>query len=239
MKLLRVWCLACLAGTLVGQTIQVNKENRTVAVTVTDEAEALADVAVVSIGFHIYGTDQTQTYAEGTRVSNAVMDAVRSAGIKPEAIVSRNQNLSEIDDNDKARYAKGIRFEFSQGWAVTVPAASAAETIHAAVLAGANDSGGIEWRLKNSDALEDAAAEKALGHARELAGKMVRGLGGKLGPLVYASNQAPGRMFGGVQLQTESASAMISARKVNLKPLAISPDRMSRSATVYAVFAVE
>ncbi len=47
------------------QTIQVNKENRTIAITTNDQAQATADVAVVSIGFITFGTDQDGTYAEG------------------------------------------------------------------------------------------------------------------------------------------------------------------------------
>ena len=220
------------------QTIQVNRDNRTIAVTVTDEAEMEADIAVVSIGFEVFGNDQTQTYADGTRISNAVMDALRASGIKGDAIQSRSQSLAAINDDDKVRYAKGIRFHFSQGWSVTVPASDAAATIHAGVLAGANESGDIQWKLKNDEALESAAADKALTHAHQLADKLARGLGSKLGSLVYASNQAPARGFFGASLNTESASVSV-LRKTNLKPLAIAPDKLSRSATVYAVFAIE
>jgi hypothetical protein len=38
-------------------------------------------------------------------------------------------------------------------------------------------------------------------------------------------------------LNTQSAS--VSSSKINLKPLAIAPEKISRSATVYAVFAIE
>ena len=66
------------------QTIQVNKDNRTVAITTSDQAEAIADVAVVSVGFSTFGVDQDSTYAEGSRISNAIMKALKDAGIKPE-----------------------------------------------------------------------------------------------------------------------------------------------------------
>jgi hypothetical protein len=66
----------------------------------------------------------------------------------------------------------------------------------------------------------------------------------KLGTLVYASNQTPPRgilaalgLGGGGLLNTESAS-LAGVRK-NLAPLAISPERITKSATVYAVFAIE
>jgi uncharacterized protein len=61
--------------------------------------------------------------------------------------------------------------------------------------------------------------------------------------LVYASNQTPPRGLGallamnGAILQTESAEIAVKAK--NLAPLAISPERITKSATVYAVFAIE
>lgn len=220
-----------------GQTITVNKENRTVAVTVSDDAQLEADVAVVTIGFTSYGSDQQQTYLDATRTSNAIIDALRGSGIKQDAIESADQSLTEIDDNDKIRYAKGIRFRFSQSWHVTVPAATAADTIHTAVIAGANDSGGIQWKLGNDETLEVAAEDKALAHAEKIAERYAAGLKCKLGPMIYASNQVPVRGFLGGMLNTESASVM--ARKANLKPLAIAPEKITKSATVYAVFAIE
>jgi uncharacterized protein YggE len=220
------------------QTIQVNKENRTIAITTSDQAEAIADVAVVSVGFSTYGTDQDSTYAEGSRISNAIMKALQDSGVKSNSIESANQSLNAIEDSDKPRYTKGLRFAFSQSWRVTVAAKDAADILHVAITAGANDSGGIQWKLANDDALEAEAAEKALAHAQQIASRMAKGLNAKLGPLVYASNQTPPRtLFGGAMLQTESAS--MASSKINLKPIAISPEKIEKSATVYAIFAIE
>jgi uncharacterized protein YggE len=232
--------IALSAATLssVAQTLTVNKENRTIAVTVTDEAQVIADVATITVGFTAYGVDQNQTYADATRISNAIMSALHGTGIGQEAIESAEQSLTAIDDNDKIRPSKGIRFRFSQSWHVTVPAASAADTLHTAITAGANDSGGIAWKLDNDEALEAAAADKALAHAQKVAERYAKGLKNRLGALVYASNQVPPRgLFGGGMLNTQSAS--VSSSKINLKPLAIAPEKISRSATVYAVFAIE
>jgi len=225
-------------GPATAQTIQVSKDNRTIAITTTDEAQATADQAKVSIGFHIYGTDQDGTYADASRISNAIMKALRDSRVKEAAIESTSQNLSAIDDSDKARYGEGIRFEFSQSWTVTVPAPVAADTLHVAVLAGANSSGSISWNMADERPLEVEAAKKAMAHALEIADQMAKGMKGTLGPLVYASNQVPPRpgLFG-YSLNTESASLLSS--KINIKPLAIRPEKINRSATVYAVFSLQ
>lgn len=230
--------LAVFAIAVPAQTIQVNKDNRTIAITTTEEAQALADRAVVSIGFTLYGADQDQTYADASKTSNAIMTALNTAGLKPEAIESTEQNLSAIDDSDKARYSKGIRFVASQGWTVTVPAEAAADTLHTAITAGANNSGNINWQLADESKVETEAADKALIHARQIAERMAKGLNATLGPLVYASNQTPPRLgyFGTLETSSSSVSQVLHR---NLKPLAVRPDKISRSATVYAVFSLQ
>jgi uncharacterized protein YggE len=233
-------------GTGSSQQIQINKENKTIAITTSDQAETLADTAVLMVGFHIFGKDQDGTYAEASRTSNAIMLALTEAGVPKAAVESAEQSLNPLEQNndaDKARFAQGIRFEFAQSWHVTVPADAAASVLHAAITSGGNDSGGIQWELKKDDALEAEAAAKALEHARQIASQMAAGLGVKLGTLVYASNQTPPRGIlaalglGGPLVQTQSASVAMAKR--NLAPLAISPERITKTATVYAVFAIE
>lgn len=219
------------------QTIQVSKDNRTIAITTTDDASATADTAHVGVGFTAYGSDSDATYADSSRISNAIISALHSAGIKDAQISSKNQNLQPLNEEDKIRFGKGVRFQFNQNWQVTVPAADAAKTLHIAITAGANNSGDITWTLANMKALDAEAAEKALAQARTIAESMARGLNAKLGSLVYASNQVPPRFPFGVALQTENAS--VASRMLKAAPLAIVPDQVTRTATVYAIFAIE
>lgn len=222
------------------QTIQVSKDNRTIAITTTDEAEAIADRAVVSIGFTTYGADQDQTYADASKTSNAIMKALKDAGVKADVIESTRQHLSQIDDSDKLRYTKGIRFVFSQEWTITVPAKSAADILHLAVTSGANNSGDVDWQLRNEQALESEAAEKALIHAQEIAERMAKGLKATLGSLVYASNQAPStRSYDKVTVDALVPPGPPPAPVLKAKPLAISPAKITKSATVYAVFSLQ
>jgi uncharacterized protein len=233
-------CLAVLP--LAAQQIQISKDNKTIAITTSGDASAMADLAVVTVGFETYGKDQNSTYADATRTSNAIISALTATGIPKDAVQSEEQNFSSLEsnsDDDKVRYSQGIRFKFSQSWRVTVPADQAANALHIAITSGANNSGGIDWQLKDDDALESQAAAKALEHARSIAEHMAQGLGARLGMLVYASNQAPPRGIFALNGMLNTSSASLSPQPVNLKPLAISPNRITRSATVYAVFAIE
>ncbi len=243
MTLARLSILAALslaALPLAAQQIQISKDNKTISITATEEASTLADTAVVSIGFNTFGKDQDSTYASATQTSNAIVSALTASGVAKDAIQSQEQNLSPLNSEDfqnKSHYAEGMRFQFSQRWQVTVPADQAAQVLQAAITHGANNSGGIDWQLKNDDALEAETAQKALNHARDIAEHMAQGLGAKLGTLLYASNQIP--VVNGIGPRMYSMAAAPAEQRVSLKPLAISPARITRSATVNAVFAIE
>ena len=216
------------------QTIQVSKDNKTIAITATDTAEALADTAEVSIGYQQFGTMQDATYAAASKTSNAVMDALKAAGVAPGQIESQQQNLSPIGPEDKVRYGQGLRFLASQSWKVTCKAADAANILHLAITAGANSSGDINWTLADESALDGQAAQKAITHAQQIAERMATGLHTQLGPLIYASNQVQQRSP--VMMMQR---AMAASPKASPRPLALSPDKVTRSATVYAVFAIQ
>jgi uncharacterized protein YggE len=233
-------CIAALAVPASTQTIQVNKENRTIAITTTDKVMALADIATVHIGFIAYGPDSDAAYANGSHISNAIMKSLTSAGIPNDAIESENQNVSPVQDyqidkltpEEKAQR----KFQVTQSWTVRIPAADAPKTLDLAVKAGANQSGQIDWSLKDENAAQSEAAAKALQRARTVADEMAKGLNARIGALLYASNETqaePPRPL----MRAMAAAPMAMAQKV--EPLAINPRQIEKSATVYAVFAIE
>jgi hypothetical protein len=228
------------AATALSQTptIQVNKENRTIAITATDKVIALADVASVHIGFITYGPDKDAAYAAGSALSNAIIKALTNAGIPSDAIESENQNVSPVQEYqiDKLTLAEKAqrKFQVTQSWTVRTNAADAAKTLDLAVKAGANQSGQIDWSLKDENAPQAEAASKALQRARTVAGEMAKGLNVKLGALIFASNETQAEPIRPVM--NRMATALM---KAPAPPLAINPRQIEKSATVYAVFAIE
>ncbi len=221
-----------------GQKIEVNKDNRTIAVTVTDKATAEADTATVHIGFRAYGPDSDNAYAAGSKISNAVMDALKQAGVEDKAIQSEAQNVQQnyqFDEKESELERAQKRYVLSQSWTVKTSAADAAKVLHVAVEAGANSSGQIDWDVKDRVALQAQAAAKALKHAQAIAEQMATGLNAHLGVLLYASNQAPETPMRPMPM----FRAMAGAVAQEVKPLAIRPQQIEENATVYAVFAVE
>jgi hypothetical protein len=243
MKTLQVFALAAAVATAApsrSQDIQVNKDNRTIAITATDKVIVMADTATVHIGFITYGPDKDAAYASGSTLSNAIIKALTAAGVPSDAIESENQNVSPVQDYqvDKLTPAEKAqrKFQVTQSWTVRTNAADAARVLDVAVKAGANQSGQIDWGLKDENAPQAEAAAKALQRARTVAGEMAKGLNAKLGPLLYASNETqaePPRPL----MRAMAPPPMADAKAV--QPLAINPRRIEKSATVYAVFAIE
>ena len=242
-KMTELVCVLAVGMICVAQAppgISVNKENRTIAITATDSVIAMADVATVHVGFIVYGVDHDSAYADGSKISNAVMGALKAAGVPSDSIESENQNLSEVQPyqlNQLSEAEKARRkWTLAQSWTVRANAADAARVLDIAVKAGANQSGNIDWSLKDENAPQAEAAGKALQRARAVAEEMARGLNVKLGALVFASNEtqaSPGRPL---MVRMDDGPPPAAAK---VAPLAINARQIVKSATVYAVFAIE
>jgi uncharacterized protein YggE len=240
----KVWLAATFAALVtvgaqaqVAQTLGINKDNRSITVTATDTAFAMADQAVVHIGYQAYGDDEQSAYAEGSKRSNAITDALTAAKVPAEAIESEDQSLQPLNEYELKNLPvalKNMKFRITQSWSVRTTPADAAKTLDIAIKAGANQSGSIGWEMKDASMLEASASAKALAQAQAIAARMAEGLHIKVGSLLYASNQAQeiGRPVPMMAMAMRSKAA-------DAKPLSISARRVERSATVFAIFAIE
>lgn len=242
---MRTTMIAAVAATLfaatsfaqVNQTLSVNKDNRSITVSATDSAFAMADQAVVNIGYQAYGEDEQGAYAEGSRRSNAISDALAAAHIPADTIESQDQNLQPLNEYELKNLPaslKNMKFRITQSWTVRTTPNDAAHVLDIAVKAGANQSGSIGWEMKDPSALEAAASAKALAHAQAIAARMAEGLHIKVGSLLYASNQ-PQEIVRPVPMMAMAARA----KTADTKQLSISARRVERSSTVFAIFSIE
>ncbi len=215
----------------------IAKGVRSIAITATDRVLQQADVATVHIGYELYGPDQPTAYASASKASNAIIDAIRSAGVPRDMIESEQQTvapmesfqLNQLPVSERSSHA----FVAQQSWIVRTAADDAARILDIAGKAGANKSGQIDWSLKDPNAASAEAAAKALQRARAQAQAMASGLNVKLGQLLYASNE--------VQAEPIRPAPMMAtyAKVAAPPPLAINARQIETSATVYAVFAIE
>lgn len=208
--------------------LKVDSSNRTLTVTATDSVSVEPDLAILHIGFDTPPEDAKSAYADGARASNAIISAIKQAGISETSIRSVSQYLDRDYSN------KQHKFVLRQQWTVKVSPERAAEILDVAVTAGATSSGQIDWTVKDEKALEAEALDKAATRAKADAEVLAKGMGVRLGSLIYVSNQMSAPQFP----RPMPMMAMKSAEAAP-QPLSIEPHQVSREATVYAVFAIE
>jgi hypothetical protein len=228
------------AWTASAQDIQVNRQNKTIAVTADESVTADAEVAVLAIGYHNYASSQDAAFHENVRAAELITKAMLDAKI-PEANIETDKltlGAAEIDEKSTEQMKKEHRFQAQQSWHVTVPSAQAQTVVDLCVNAGANEVDDVEWDVADPVVLQAKAGGAALVKARSIAEQMAKGLGTKLGELVYASNSAPvARNRRGMQTVMVQASL---GSLPNLQPkLKLFPQKVRSDATVYAVFSIE
>jgi len=229
-----------ISTTCFSQEIQVNRQNKTIAVTAEESTTADADVAVIAIGYHNYGSTQDNAYQENLRVAGQVVQALLAAKVPAENVESEKLSLQSINPEDgwTAEMKKERRFEARQSWHVTISARQAQALVDIAVKAGANEVEDVDWKVADAVALQAKASGAALAKARSIADQMAKGLGAKLGELVYASNRAPAWKHG-LDARNAAELALLSPGVAEGPKLKLFPKKVSSDATVYAVFAIE
>jgi uncharacterized protein len=223
-----------LAATMAAQQpgqpqLKIDSTNRTLTVTANDRVTAEPEIAILHVGFDTQPQDAKAAYAEGARTSNAIIAAIKDAGIPESSIRSESQFLNRD-------WSKPHKFKLTQQWTVKVPPERAAEILDIAVSAGATNSGEIDWTVKDERALETQALDKAAARARQNAEILAKGMGVKLGALVYVSNEVNAIALPRALSVNNFAMAKSADQSA---PLVIEPRKVSREATVYAVFAID
>lgn len=223
------------------QEIQVNRENRTIAVSATGTVKADAEIAVVELGYHNYAPTHDQAYQNNVRTSDKIIHALLASGLSRASIHTETLHLFPVfsrNTNWTAQEREERQFQARQSWKIRLPVADAQRVVDLAVQAGANEVTNVDWQVKDPEALEAKASAAALAKARTLAESMAAKLGAKLGELIYASNRIPPQR-GGLAFKIGGSAAGTIAPPPPPPHLRLFPQRVSETATVYAVFALE
>jgi hypothetical protein len=233
-----VAAIALLAGCSAASAQQANQvqlkiepSNRTLTVSAEGRVTADPEIAILHIGFTTQPTDAKSAYAEGSKTSNEIVSALKQAGIQETSIRSESQHLERV-------YEKPHKFKLVQQWTVKAPPDRAAEILDVAMTAGATESGDIDWTVKDEKTLEQQALDQAGARAKANAGVLAQSMGVKLGLPIYMSNQVS---TSGIYVNEYANNSAFDEKRRTpvVAPLSIEPQKVSRVATVYAVFAVE
>ncbi|HKD93028.1 MAG TPA: SIMPL domain-containing protein [Terriglobales bacterium] len=208
------------------------RDPRTLTVNASESVIVEPDLAILHIGFDTPAEDVKSAYADGARRSNAIVAAVKQAGISEAEIQSQSQYLYRV-------WSEEHKFKLQQQWTVKVPPERAAEILDIAISAGANSSGQIEWTVKDEKALDHQALDRAAARAKENAAVLANGMGAHLGMLMNVSNQFSAARFSMPMMQAGGGMGAGGGAAQLAPQLAIEPHKVTREATVSAVFAIE
>ncbi len=218
----------------------------------TARVTADADLAVVRVGYKLYGPDAKTAYDHASEVSNAIMDALTAAGIPKTAMESTSQVLQHTQVYDLQQYPihdeerEHRQFTVTQSWIIRVKPDQASGALNTAIGASANESGWIQWIVEDPSALQAKASSDAVDNARKIAEQIAQKSGVHLGHLVSVSeNQVPmpysgpvGMAGGGIFGMGDGVMMAGSAPGGN-QQLAINSRRVEFQISVHAVFEIE
>jgi uncharacterized protein YggE len=223
------------AQTVSGPSLQISKDNRTIFVSASDHAEAEPDVADINIGFTAYGAALPAAYKSASDSSNGIVKALLAAGAQKSEIQSQSQRVWRLSEYE-IKTQKGMKFGVQQSWTVSVAPKDAALILDAAIQAGANQSGDINWRMKDSVALDDEAISRATARAHSMAVELAKGIGATLGKPIYATNTVSASVVGPRVMMNAMAKFSDANQPA---PLAIEAQRVDSTATVQIVYSIE
>jgi hypothetical protein len=232
-----LWCAFGLLPAF-SQQIQVNRQNKTIAITADESVRHDPEVATITVGYQNYAPTKDAAYGENIRVSNSVTKALLSGGVPKSALETESVRLERAERNEKwtETEKKERQFQATQTWTIHVSADKAQTVVDIALGAGANALEALDWNVSDPKALQAKASAAALSKAKAIAEQMAKGLNAKLGDLVYASNRVP---IAGYAFSLETASVVIPPPPPPPPHLELYPKKVKSDATVYAVFAIE
>lgn len=236
--LLVVMLLLVGIGVADAQSVTVNRANKSIDVTVTEKVQSVAEFAQIQFGVQNYGRTKGAVFKENAQVGNRIVKALLDAGVPKADIETRSFELDRagIDPEWSAELRKERQFEAKQSWVARVPVEDAERLLSLVVAAGVTEIGEIEWMAADWDALEARAYVAALSKARSQAQQLAKEMGAKVGELLYVSNTTRRERFIEQFWLRRAPTIPIDKLEPTVK---LFPKKVSREATVQAVFALE
>ncbi len=149
-----------------------------IQVTGTGVVHGEPDQATLDLGVTAVASDVREAMAEVDTVMVAVRDAVVAAGVDPLDVRTTGFSVWREQPMDRDGNPGAERFHVRHAYQVAVrDIGSLGEVLAAAVAAGANDIGGIQFSVSDPSALASAARELAMEDARAKATELAS-LGG-------------------------------------------------------------
>ena len=207
----------------------------------TGEVQIAPDSAFLSLGVQVVAETAAEATIALSTDSNAVVEAVKEAGVDEADIATQSLTLTPVyaepgPDRTWDTPPKIDGYRASTTVLVTAHEIDgAAESLDAALSAGANVVNYVRFGVMETAILEQQALDLATRDAARKAEAMAAALGGKVGGLIWIVEQTSG--FGGSYPVAKQSIAFADA---NMAPLvALEAGQLTITARVIANFAYE
>jgi uncharacterized protein len=176
-------------------TVQTQPQLRTITVTGTGLITVTPDIAYINIGVHSQNASATAATADNGAKAQAVIAAIKAAGVADKDIQTTNFSISPQQQYDKDGNMTGIIYMVDNVVYVTVrDLTKLGGLLDASVTAGANSINSISFDLADkTDALTQARTA-AVTNAKQQADELTSATGVTLGSvqtISYYDNTAP------------------------------------------------
>lgn len=163
------------------------------------EVEIPATLAEFSIGIVTSAATAAPASEENARISKAVLEALKSAGLKREEIVASQLYVNpRWDWDEKSHRQKRSAFAATNTLRIkTENIAEVGNWIDAALSAGATNVAQAEFSAKDLDAARHEALARAVASARSDAEAIAKAAGGGLGEILLLSTEQASEMPAG------------------------------------------
>ena len=154
---MRLFLSGIFSSTIFAQLYHGNSDKKTIEIRATEKVSVVAETATVKIGFQNLESNREVVYDTSTRTANKIIQALQSAGVAADSIVTEAISLQREEDRQQTNQPRAAQFSADQEWRIFVQASKAQKVVDVAVSAGANQIGGVDWGVANPQGLEAKA----------------------------------------------------------------------------------
>ncbi|MDQ6827027.1 MAG: SIMPL domain-containing protein [Candidatus Eremiobacteraeota bacterium] len=161
---------------------------RTITIGASASVAYTPDVARMTLGVEIYSATASEAIAQLNRKANALIAALRGAGIREDSINTLNYDVALIPPEQASKNQPHAVYRASEDVAVATSVTNAGRTLDAALAAGANRSYGLQFETSKMEQLHDIALARAVTNARTQATAIATAAGVQLDAIQAITN---------------------------------------------------
>jgi uncharacterized protein YggE len=211
------------------------KPSRTITVSSTATVTAKPDEALMNFGVRSEDADGAAAMAQNAKDMQAVLDALKAAGIADKDIQTLNVGLDQHVEN-RGQPSETRLFVATNSLQVTIrDLGSIGRVIDAAVGAGADSVNDIRFQLSDPNTIRTDALSQAVKGARTKADALAQAAGAKVLGVVTIDEQA----FRPPVYHAAYAGALAFGEAVRAPTPVVAPDSLQVSVTVTVVWEID